>query len=108
MGGNDQLQDAAVLVPVFRRDERIMMLIVRRTDFGVHGGQLAFPGGKPHDGDSTMLDTALREAGVGRRIVHRVGDVLVAIRAQPVLLPQIRHAGVDGVVGGAGGYTDQD
>ena len=62
MGGNDQLQDSAVLVPVFRRDDRVMLLIVRRTDFGVHGGQLAFPGGKPHDGDATMLDTALREA----------------------------------------------
>jgi 8-oxo-dGTP pyrophosphatase MutT (NUDIX family) len=62
MGGPDQLQDSAVLVPVFRRDDRIMTLIVRRTDFGVHGGQLAFPGGKPQDGDGTMLDTALREA----------------------------------------------
>lgn len=62
MGGPDQLQDSAVLVPVFRRNERITILIVRRTDFGVHGGQLAFPGGKPHDGDATMLDTALREA----------------------------------------------
>ena len=38
------------------------LLIVRRTDFGIHGGQLAFPGGKPLNGDETMLDTALREA----------------------------------------------
>lgn len=62
MTGPAQLQDAAVLVPVFRRTGRLMLLIVRRTDFGVHGGQLAFPGGKPQDGDRTMLDTALREA----------------------------------------------
>jgi 8-oxo-dGTP pyrophosphatase MutT (NUDIX family) len=56
-----QLQEAAVLVPVFRRDARLTMLVVRRTNFGVHGGQLAFPGGKPQDGDESMLQTALRE-----------------------------------------------
>ena len=57
-----QMQDSAVLVPVFRRGGRVTLLIVRRTDFGIHGGQLAFPGGKPLNGDETMLDTALREA----------------------------------------------
>lgn len=62
MNHSDRLQDSAVLVPVFRGDDgRLTMLIVRRTDFGVHGGQLAFPGGKPSDGDATMLATALRE-----------------------------------------------
>jgi 8-oxo-dGTP pyrophosphatase MutT (NUDIX family) len=76
MGGRDQLQDSAVLVPVFRRDDRLMMLIVLRTDFGVHGGQLAFPGGKPHDADSTMLDTALREAREEVGIEESTVDVL--------------------------------
>jgi 8-oxo-dGTP pyrophosphatase MutT (NUDIX family) len=58
----EEMQDAAVLVPVFRGgDGRLTMLIVRRTNFGVHGGQLAFPGGKPDDGDASMLETALRE-----------------------------------------------
>ncbi len=57
-----RLQDSAVLVPVFRNgDGRLTLLIVLRTDYGVHGGQLAFPGGKFGDGDATMLDTALRE-----------------------------------------------
>jgi 8-oxo-dGTP pyrophosphatase MutT (NUDIX family) len=67
-----QLQDSAVLVPVFRRGGRITLLIVRRTDFGIHGGQLAFPGGKPQDGDESMLDTALREAReeVGIEALH--------------------------------------
>ena len=79
MTGLDQLQDAAVLVPVFRRGERLMMLIVRRTDFGVHGGQLAFPGGKPHDGDATMLDTALREAREEVGIEESSVDVLAEL-----------------------------
>jgi len=79
MSGLDQLQDAAVLVPVFRRDDQIMMLIVRRTDFGVHGGQLAFPGGKPHDGDANMLDTALREAREEVGIEESSVDVLAEL-----------------------------
>jgi 8-oxo-dGTP pyrophosphatase MutT (NUDIX family) len=38
-----------------------MFVIVRRTDYGIHGGQLAFPGGKHSARDKTMLETALRE-----------------------------------------------
>ena len=59
---SSQLQDAAVLVPVFRNgDGGVTLLLVRRTDHGVHGGQLAFPGGKHELGDADMLATALRE-----------------------------------------------
>jgi 8-oxo-dGTP pyrophosphatase MutT (NUDIX family) len=57
-----QLQNSAVLVPVFRdRDGRLRLLLVRRTDHGIHGGQLAFPGGKRSDTDPSLLHTALRE-----------------------------------------------
>lgn len=57
-----QLQDSAVLVPVFRdRDGRLRLLLVRRTDHGIHGGQIAFPGGKQSDNDPSLLHTALRE-----------------------------------------------
>ncbi len=57
-----QLQDAAVIVPVYRNgDGRVSVLLVRRTDYGIHGGQLAFPGGKYEDGDADMKATALRE-----------------------------------------------
>lgn len=57
-----RLQDSAVLAPVYRgADGRLTLLIVRRTDYGIHGGQLAFPGGKFSDGDENMLATALRE-----------------------------------------------
>jgi 8-oxo-dGTP pyrophosphatase MutT (NUDIX family) len=56
------LIDSAVLVPVYRDDGGgIQLVIVRRVGGGPHGGQLAFPGGKQSDGDSTLLDTALRE-----------------------------------------------
>jgi 8-oxo-dGTP pyrophosphatase MutT (NUDIX family) len=69
------LQDAAVLVPVFRDgggDLRIV--VVRRTEGGAHGGQIAFPGGKRAQGDRSLLETALREAeeeiGIDRTLVN--------------------------------------
>jgi 8-oxo-dGTP pyrophosphatase MutT (NUDIX family) len=39
---------------------RILLLV--RTDRGVHGGQLALPGGRPEPRDRDFLATALREA----------------------------------------------
>ncbi len=54
---------AAVLVPVFRDgDGRLRILLIMRTDHGLHGGQLAVPGGKQDSGDESLLATALREA----------------------------------------------
>jgi 8-oxo-dGTP pyrophosphatase MutT (NUDIX family) len=39
---------------------RIVLLV--RTDRGVHGGQIGLPGGRPEPGDGHFLATALREA----------------------------------------------
>lgn len=59
----NELQEAAVLVPVFRGgDGELRVVLVRRTGGGVHGGQIAFPGGKHDEGDPSLADTALREA----------------------------------------------
>lgn len=55
--------EAAVLIPVYRRaDGDLRLVLVRRSDFGVHGGHLGFPGGKRDRADGSMLETALREA----------------------------------------------
>jgi 8-oxo-dGTP pyrophosphatase MutT (NUDIX family) len=57
------LKDAAVLVPVYRDgDGAIRIVLIRRGERGVHGGQLALPGGKPDPGDASLFETALREA----------------------------------------------
>jgi 8-oxo-dGTP pyrophosphatase MutT (NUDIX family) len=59
----NRLVEAAVLVPVFRREDGALRLVlIRRSEGGVHGGQLAFPGGKRENADRSLLDTALREA----------------------------------------------
>lgn len=55
--------DAAILIPVYRSsDGELHIVMILRNPGGVHGGQIAFPGGKHDPADETMLDTALREA----------------------------------------------
>jgi 8-oxo-dGTP pyrophosphatase MutT (NUDIX family) len=55
--------EASVIVPVYRgANGELRLILIRRSDSGAHGGHLAFPGGKRDAGDSSMLDTALREA----------------------------------------------
>lgn len=58
-----RLRDAAVLAPVFRDAAgTLRMVFIRRTEHGVHGGQIAFPGGRSEATDATYAETALREA----------------------------------------------
>jgi 8-oxo-dGTP pyrophosphatase MutT (NUDIX family) len=54
---------AAVLVPVFRDAlEQLRIVLIVRSDRGLHGGQLALPGGKADADDESLVATALREA----------------------------------------------
>ncbi len=56
------VQRAAVLAPLYPDGEEIRMVLIRRpVHMPTHGGDLAFPGGKPEAGE-IPLDTALREA----------------------------------------------
>lgn len=54
--------EAAVLLPLYRgRDGDVRLVLVRRAEGGVHGGELAFPGGKRERSDDSLQHTALRE-----------------------------------------------
>ncbi|HEX2962249.1 MAG TPA: CoA pyrophosphatase [Ignavibacteriales bacterium] len=58
-----KLKDAAVLVPVFRgQNKELRIILIRRSLHGVHSGQLAFPGGQVEKTDISLEHTALREA----------------------------------------------
>lgn len=53
---------AAVLVPVYRDAAgALRIVLIRRTEHGVHAGQIALPGGRAEAGDASLSDTALRE-----------------------------------------------
>ncbi|MEJ2720570.1 MAG: CoA pyrophosphatase [bacterium] len=76
------IHDAAVLVPIYRRNNGpLKIVLVRRTEGGVHGGQIAFPGGKCEPGDDSTLDTALRETkeeiGLDRGTIEILGELPV-------------------------------
>lgn len=81
-----QQTQAAVLVPVFRDPAAgLRLVVIRRVDAGIHGGQISFPGGKPERTDTSLVETAVRETteeiGLGR------GDVEI-IEALPVVRTQ--------------------
>jgi len=58
-----QLVDSAVLAPLYRDPRGYLRLVfIRRGPHGVHGGQIAFPGGRREPQDADLLATALREA----------------------------------------------
>jgi 8-oxo-dGTP pyrophosphatase MutT (NUDIX family) len=71
-------REAAVLVPIIERDGDLNIVFIRRSDIvESHRGQVAFPGGRVDPVDTTLLDTALREAreevGIERHIVDVLG-----------------------------------
>ena len=72
--------DAAVLIPVYRsQDGELHIVMILRNPGGVHGGQIAFPGGKRDPEDETMLDTALREVREELGLMVERNDVLAEL-----------------------------
>jgi 8-oxo-dGTP pyrophosphatase MutT (NUDIX family) len=54
---------SAVLLPFYEIEGRLHVMFTRRTDrVAHHKGQISFPGGARDPGDSTLLQTALRES----------------------------------------------
>ena len=74
------LVDSAVLAPVYRdAHDRLRLVFIRRSPHGVHGGQIAFPGGRREPQDSDLLATALREAHEEVGLDPSSVDVLTAL-----------------------------
>ncbi|HEY7316110.1 MAG TPA: CoA pyrophosphatase [Candidatus Binatia bacterium] len=72
--------DAALVIPVYRaKDRELHIVMILRQPGGVHGGQVAFPGGKHDPEDETMLDTALREAKEELGLLIGRGDILAEL-----------------------------
>jgi 8-oxo-dGTP pyrophosphatase MutT (NUDIX family) len=74
------LVDSAVLAPVYRdRQNRLRLVFIRRSPFGQHGGQIAFPGGRREPEDPDLLTTALREAEEEIGLDRKTVDVLATL-----------------------------
>ena len=57
------LRPAAVLVPLFVREDTVHVVLTKRTEnVRTHQGQVSFPGGSWEEADPTLRATALREA----------------------------------------------
>jgi 8-oxo-dGTP pyrophosphatase MutT (NUDIX family) len=80
------LRDSAVLVPIFRDAAgELHLVMVRRSSFGIHGGQLAFPGGKHEPTDASLMATALREAE--EEVGLRTADVEIVAALPTIAVP---------------------
>lgn len=74
------IKEAAVLVPVYRdTNGNIRVVLIRRSPHGIHGNQIALPGGKLEVFDETPLSAALREAEEEIGIDERTVTVLSAL-----------------------------
>lgn len=80
MNGNGEITEASVLVPVYRTSEGdCKVVLVRRSENGIHGGEIAFPGGKRKTSDRTLLDTALREVREEIGLTSEFIDIVEAL-----------------------------
>jgi 8-oxo-dGTP pyrophosphatase MutT (NUDIX family) len=74
------IQEAAVLVPIYQgEDSELRIILIRRSKGGLHGGQIAFPGGKREQRDRSLLETALREANEEIGIATESVEILEAL-----------------------------
>ena len=59
---SSDLKPAAVLIPLFEREEGLTVLLTERSaELKHHAGQIAFPGGRMEPDDADIAFTALRE-----------------------------------------------
>ncbi|MDE3115273.1 MAG: CoA pyrophosphatase [Pseudomonadota bacterium] len=71
------LKPAAVLMPIVRRDAPTVLFTKRTEHLARHAGQVSFPGGRVHEADASLVETALRETreetGIGAEYVSVLG-----------------------------------
>ncbi len=70
-------REAAVLIPIFEQKGESFFLLTRRTEeVSTHKGQISFPGGMRHNGESleyTALRETFEEVGIGPDRVEILG-----------------------------------
>jgi 8-oxo-dGTP pyrophosphatase MutT (NUDIX family) len=89
------LKPAAILLPIIEREEPSILLTKRSDNMPTHAGQISFPGGRVHAGDSSLVETALREleeeTGIDRKFVTVAGflDPYETVNSGFMILPVV-------------------
>jgi 8-oxo-dGTP pyrophosphatase MutT (NUDIX family) len=83
---NERTRESAVLILFYPSENQIFLPLILRPQYdGVHGGQMAFPGGRAEKEDENLIRTALREAQ--EEIGVRVSDVKVLGELTKLFIP---------------------
>ena len=83
---NERTRESAVLILFYPSENQVFMPLILRPQYdGVHGGQMAFPGGRAEREDENLIRTALREAQ--EEIGVRVSDIVVLGKLTKLFIP---------------------
>lgn len=83
---NERTRESAVLILFYPSDNQIFIPLILRPQYdGVHGGQMAFPGGRAEKEDENLVRTALREAQ--EEIGVRVSDIQILGKLTKLYIP---------------------
>lgn len=83
---NERTRESAVLILFYPSENQIFIPLILRPQYdGVHGGQMAFPGGRAEKEDENLIRTALREAQ--EEIGVRVSDVKILGKLTKLYIP---------------------
>lgn len=80
------VRKSAVLLLIYPENKDFKLVMIERSkDGGLHSGQMAFPGGKVEEFDSSLEATALREANEEVDLDEEI--VKIAGRLTPMFIP---------------------
>lgn len=93
---DDGLNQSAVLVPVLIKDGLYHILFTKRShQVAYHKGQVSFPGGRSHESDRDLLETAIRETseeiGLHKQDIEILGELddHITVSSQFVISPYV-------------------
>ncbi len=83
---SERTRESAVLILLYPQNEKIYIPLILRPQYdGVHGGQMAFPGGRAEKEDENLIRTAMREAQ--EEIGVRLTDVKILGKLTKLFIP---------------------
>ena len=83
---NERTRESAVLILFYPSENQIFIPLILRPQYdGVHGGQMAFPGGRVEKEDENLIRTAMREAQ--EEIGVRLTDIEVIGQLTKLFIP---------------------